>query len=198
MQSTLWGPPVWHAMFACAAPASQCSKSRSQALRALCVDQLPYLLPCEECRSNMARHIPIVDRQTRGRDEDDPTYWYRWCYNMKHLVNKKTRRRSITYEELLSRLELHGLQVHEVEVADVLVLMALTAHKLQRHDLFCQMCHTLARLLPVPQDSALSVRLARVDAHRIVNDALECAVGTRAQHGLSTFPLSHYKSVSSK
>lgn len=191
MQSSLWGPSLWKAMFACAwNPES----SHLPRLDELFLEQIPALLPCSTCRENYARHVPMVHRRNRGRPRSADHY-FRWCWYLKDEVNKITRHPSISLSEVVNRYVMHGPVVCEVELADTLVLLAISAREKDRDDLFLAMCHNLSVLLPSPADSALQQTLA--EAQRpVLTSAMRCARATRTQHGLPSLVLAHYRAVS--
>lgn len=190
MRGSLWGPPMWQMMFACSWNANAAT---ADALTELLLEQLPHLLPCKQCRDNYSDHIDIVNRKVRRRLAT-PDDFMRWCYYLKDEVNKTTRHPSIPLSELIDRYVLHGPYVAEVNLADVLMLVSLSARALQRDELFISFCHNLAALLPVPSDSALRVALTNVQ-RPIVNSALRCARNTRIQHGMKPLVMVHYRAV---
>ena len=191
MHSSLWGPPLWQAIFA---SAWAVNASTIDALRALLLEQLPALLPCETCRNNYARHIPKVNQRAHGAPKSANGHAMRWCWYLKHEVNGVTGHSSIPLAEVVDRYVLHGANVDEVALADVLVLVAFTARSLNRDDLYISMCGNLSELLGLAEDSALRQNLA-VTQRPVINAALRCARQTRLQHGRPTFVLAHYRAV---
>lgn len=192
MHSTLWGPPLWEMMFACAWNVSAATHGL---LNALLLHELPHLLPCETCRNNYERHEKVVKKLHKRplRTVDD---FVLWCWYLKDEVNKTTKQVSIPLNEVVERLLLHGPHVSEVRLADVLVLMALSARGTNRDNLFISFCHNLSQVLPLPKDSALRATLAIVE-RPICNSALRCARRTRIQHGVDTLVMAHYKAMAS-
>ena len=158
-------------------------------------DQLPLLLPCATCRKNMARHLPIVNANFRTPPHT-AEHFVRWCWLMKHQVNRVTQHPSIPQSEVVARLTLHGPVVPEVEFADVLVFMALSARALNRDDVFVAFCHDLATILPLPADSGLIQMLARA-CRPVLQSAARTARMAREQHGLPVFPIAHYRGMAS-
>lgn len=207
MHSTLWGPGMWQLMFACAWSAKP---EDADAVRALLLDQIPYLLPCGTCRENFSKHLAKVNRRAQGAPRADeyvyaraktsaarsPDHAFRWLWYLKDEVNKLTGHPSLPYAELVDRHVLHGAHLDEVVVADTLVLVALSARKLERDDLFVTFCHTLARLLPVPLDAALRQYLTATE-RPVVNAALRCARHVRIQNGRPPLVMAHYRTVAS-
>lgn len=189
MRGSLWGPPVWQMMFACS---WHVNARTVDALRELLTEQLPFLLPCKQCRDNYNGHIVNVNRRIRRLATSDD--FMRWCYYLKDEVNKTTHRSSIPLTEVIDRYVLHGPCVSEVHLADTLMLIALSARSLQRDDIFISFCHNLSLLLPSPSDSALRTALQLV-SRPIVNSALRCARNTRLQHGLRPLVMAHYRAV---
>lgn len=191
MNSSLWGPSIWRIMFASVYSVDRGAheKDVSRFLTGL----LPQLLPCRTCRENMIRHIPTVDRRIRG-EYDRPNYWFKWCWEMKHQVNRTITppRKSLPFNELNQRYVLHGAELNEVETADVLMLVALTARTLDLDVEFCELCHILARLLPVPTNAALRVFLEAIQ-RPVINSAHRVARQTRIQHGRPVYSIAHYR-----
>ena len=189
MRGSLWGPSVWQMMFACS---WNVDARTADTLREMLMEQLPFLLPCKQCRDNYNDHVLKVNRKIRRPTSTDD--FMRWCYYLKDEVNKTTRHPSIPLAELIDRYVLHGPCVSEVHLADTLMLVALSARALQRDDVFISFCHNLSVVLPTPSDSALRVALGTV-SRPIVNSALRCARNTRLQHGMKPLVMTHYRAV---
>ena len=81
-----------------------------------------------------------------------------------------------------------------IEIADVLVLVALAARDLKRDDLYVEMCRALARLLPLPADSQFRVALAAA-TRPVIGASLCAARAARIERGLPTFTLAHYRAA---
>lgn len=162
-------------------------------VRTMFLDHIPYLLPCSICRENYAKHVAIVNRRTHG-EPDSVDRAFLWCWHMKDQVNRITHDRSISMTELVERYIFHGPALNEVEVADCIMLMALTARILERDDLFVAFCSNLATILPVPDDSALKQHLSLV-ARPITQSTLRCVCRTRQQHNQPVRVLTHYKEM---
>jgi len=96
--------------------------------------------------------------------------------------------------ELVDRYVLHGAHVDEVELADVLMLIAISARHTDVDDVFIRFCHRLALVLPLQSDSALR-RTLEVVGRPIVNAAHRCARNARLQHGLRPLVIAHYRAV---
>ena len=176
-------------MFACS---WNVNARTADALRVLLTEQLPFLLPCKQCRDNYKDHLAKVDRKIRRLQSTDD--FMRWCYHLKNEVNKTTHHPSIPLNELIDRYVLHGPCVSEVHLADTLMLIALSARVLQRDEVFISFCHNLSIVLPSPSDSALRTALQTV-SRPIVNSALRCARNTRLQHGVRPLVMAHYRAV---
>ena len=192
MKPILWGPSVWQALFACA---WACPAQRLDRLLALIQTQVPPLLPCAKCREHFARHVPRVNRRARGEPRD-AEHAFRWLWYLKDEVNATLRRPSITLEDLTERYLLHGAIVDDVALGDTLVLLALSAHELQRDDVFVDLCQTLAVLLPLPHDSCLRKALAAITERPVVPAAVRAAKAARIERGLRPLTLSHYRAAS--
>ena len=188
MRSSLWGPPLWDAMFACA---WGCADANIELLRVLLLEQLPALLPCPTCREHYRSHIPTVNRRARGRPRD-AAHAVLWLWHLKDQVNRTLQRTSLHSSEVVDRLRLHGPVVDEIRLGDTLVLVAISARSNETDDLYVAMCHTLARLLPAPGDSALRQMLGHVE-RPIVATTLRAARVTRLQHNVPVRSLAHYR-----
>ena len=98
-------------------------------------------------------------------------------------------------EDLRARYALHdGHVLNDVEVADVLVLVAIEAKALDRLDDYAAFCGLLAPMLPVGLDSELPCLLkdARCASGALAY-ALQTAQVVRASRGFPARPMKHYK-----
>jgi hypothetical protein len=188
MRPVLWGPPLWQAMFACAWGCADLD-----ALRALLLRQLPQLLPCAECRDHWARHRSRVTRRAGGEPRDR-VHAFRWLWYLKDEVNRTLERPSLPLRDLTDRYALHGGTVDDVALGDALVLVALSARRGERDDLFVEACHTLAALLPLPADSQFRLALARA-RRPAITAATEAARAARVERGLREQSLAHYRAL---
>jgi hypothetical protein len=143
----------------------------------------------------MIAHIPVATKKCGGVPKTSEDF-FKWCWYLKHEVNRITRHPSIPLSELVDRYVLHGPNIDEVELADVLMLFAITSRKLGRDDVFISFCRKLSKILPTAPDSALRATLSIVD-RPIVNAAHRCARNTRLQNGLRPLVISHYRTVAS-
>lgn len=192
MHSSLWGPPIWKMMFACS---WSIESHQVEDLRSILFEDLPLILPCATCRDNMVLHIPVATKQCRAIPTTSDQF-FKWCWYLKHETNRVTKHTSIPLSELVDRYVLHGPHINEVELADVLMLFAISSRELHHDDVFISFCHRLARVLPVQMDSALRQTLAVVN-RPIVNAAHRCARNTRLQNGLRPLVIAHYRAVAS-
>lgn len=188
MRATLWGPAVWRIMFA---STWRLAPENVEHARRLLLDLIPELLPCPTCQEHYRGALTRVHRRAGGKPRDGD-HAFRWCWYMKDEVNQRLRRPSIHLADLVDRYLLHGNVVAEVEVADVLVLMALSSRATNRDDAFVEFCAHLALLLPLPSDSTLRHYLAHV-ARPVVPTALRLARHTREAHGLPRVNLEQYQ-----
>lgn len=192
MNSSLWGPPIWKMMFACS---WSLDPSDAALFSQTLFEDLPLLLPCSKCRDNMIAHIPVATRMCK-ETPCRPEHFFRWCWYLKHEVNRLTHHPDLPLSELVDRYVLHGGHVDEVELADALVLFAVSSRRLGRDEVFIRFCHSLAQLLPVDAESAIRQTLGVVD-RPIVNAAHRCARQTRLQHGRPPLVVTHYRQVAS-
>ena len=192
MNSSLWGPPIWKMMLACS---WSIRPEQVDEWRCVLFDELPLILPCGTCRENMVAHIPMATRFCNGIPKTSDQF-IKWCWSLKHKVNQITKHPSIPLSELVDRYVLHGAHIDEVELADVLMLFAISSRKLNRDDVFISFCRRLSLVLPIQATSSLRRTLAVVD-RPIVNAAHRCARNTRIQHGLRPLVIAHYRAVAS-
>lgn len=191
MHPTLWGPPLWQALFACA---WACPPRHVALLREVVMEHVPALLPCALCRRNYPRHLPRV-RQRVPRAQTAREL-FEWLYWLKHEVNK--RRSSITLAELTERHLLYGGAPDEVAIGDMLVLLAIAAAgPLAAEDTFIALCRALAALLPLPADSQMREHLDVV-GRPIVPAAVRVAQAARVERGHPRLPRAHYESLVSE
>jgi len=189
----LWGPALWRAMFACAWGRKD-DENAAPLLKELLLEQVPELLPCELCRSNFVKHLPSVNHDAEGEPSSGGEHAFRWLWHLKNQVNSKTQHPSLRLEHLVERYVLHGAEamVHEVELADALVLVAIVAAERKQQASFVDLCASLHLLLPLPDDSALRTCLGGVRGPGVVNEAHLCAKYTREQHGYPEKKVAHY------
>ena len=187
MQPTLWGPPLWQAVFACA---WACPSKHVELLQEVVMEHLPALLPCRTCRANYPKHVPHVRR--RVPRPATARALFEWLYWLKHEVNK--RRSAVTYAELTDRYLLHGAVPDEVAIGDMLVLLALAAAPLRTEDTFVAFCRALATLLPLPADSQMREHL-EVVARPVVPAAMRVARAARVERGHPPLSKAHYESL---
>ena len=86
MHASVWGPPLWKAIFSAA---WHVDDETVDILREVLLELLPVLLPCVTCRENYRKHVPAVHRQSKSRLRS-PDEVMRWCWYMKNEVNKVT------------------------------------------------------------------------------------------------------------
>jgi hypothetical protein len=200
----LWGPAMWQALFASARQAS--TPAEEAALRALLLVQLPLLIPCLKCREHFRERRGVVARRAHGEPRTG-AHAVRWLYYLKDEVNKTLhlertsaqypRTRSgtaspLTLAELEERGAFHRNEVDDVRIADMLVLVALSARERELDDLFVEMCHAFGRLLPIAEDGRLRLHLKFMQ-RPIVPNAVSSARATRKERGLRRLSERHYR-----
>ena len=192
MKPFLWGPAMWKMLFS---TAFNVQKSTVDVFCDLVQTIMPVVLPCKACRDNYVPHIPKGNRRAHGFPKD-ATHAVRWCYYLKEEVNRQLRRASAltSSEEVFTRLKMHKNHVDEVELADVLVLVALSCQKRGEDGVFCRFCAALVELLPLPNDSALRYYLTQMQSP-IVAATVTCAQQTRVQHCRSSMSATHYRGL---
>jgi len=188
---TLWGPALWQTLFACAWHCADVA-----AMRRLLFEQIPLLLPCAKCRDHFARKCAVVTRRVKGEPQTAEAL-FKWLYHIKDEVNKTLHRPSLALQEVTDRYVFHHGAVDDVALGDALVLMALGARETQRDDLFVECCHTLAHVLPLPDDSQL--RRALADTRKpIVPHAVRVAHAARVERGIGVLTQAHYRAFRSE
>lgn len=148
-----------------------------------------------------------------GRDPVTGEEIFEWVWTLKDEVTKGLKRRapaSISLALLKTRYEFRGGPfgggagnttaglVDDVELADVLVIMALHSAlpSRQREDVFLETCHAFVHLLPVAPDAEILRGLEGTDSSsksRLISSAHAMAVRSRVERGLNELSLAHYK-----
>ena len=187
---TLWGPPLWQALFSCAWHCTDVA-----ALRTLLLVQIPLLLPCAKCRDHFASKRGLVTRRAKGEPQTGEGF-FKWLYYLKDEVNKTLGRRSLTLDEVTERYAFHHGAVDDVALGDALVLVAMGAKDTKRDDLFVECCHTLGALLPLPDDSQLR-RALHAMQKPVVPNAVRAAKAARVERGLGVLTQTHYRAFQS-
>lgn len=189
MNPIVWGPALWQALFACASAAHTTTKVA--ALRELLLTQIPLLLPCARCRQHFQQKRAKVTRRAQG-EPNTSDQAVRWLWFLKDEVNRTQGRVSVPLDDVRKRITFHANLVDDVALADVLVLVALSAKIRDRDVLFVECCHTFAILLPLPHDSQLRHALQHMSLP-VVTNALRAAKASRIERGLPPLTLPQYK-----
>ena len=157
------------------------------------LDLIPDVLPCPTCAEHYRTHRSIVNQKARSRPSAGD-HSFRWCWYMKHEVNTSLGVTSVHLSDLAERYILHGAALPEVEVADVLVLMAIYARNQSNDDVFVEFCATIVLLMSPKKDtgSVFMHYLAHV-SRPIIPTTLRLARLTRESYGLPRMDLSKYK-----
>lgn len=188
VRPTLWGPPLWQALFSSAWHADSCQWELLQHVVFL---DVPALLPCEKCRAHFHRAVPILRRSVK--DPTTPSQVFEWLYLLKDRVNRTLGQKStITLVELRERYTFHAGVVDDVALGDAIVLMALYAHEHGNDDRFIEFCVRLGSLLPLPSDSQLIHALSHM-RRPVATEAWRAARGARVERGLPLLSLPHYR-----
>lgn len=190
MRASLWGPAVWKLMLACT---WSLPEDLLEATQRFLLELVPEVLPCPACAEHYRKSLSTVNRKARGRPGTGD-HSFRWCWYMKHEVNTRLGATSVHLADLAERFLLHGAVLPEVEVADVLVLMAVHARDANTDDAFVEFCATAWRMLATTCDTGTVFMhyLAHV-ARPIVPTTLRLARHTREAHRLPRMDLAKYK-----
>lgn len=194
MTPTIWGSIMWQILFAVA---WYCKDAQITALRTILLELVPRLLPCHDCRLNFRMHKSEVTRKARG-DPKNAEHAFRWLYHLKDEVNRSFTPpvASIPFKEFRARYVLHdGHILNDVDVADLLVLVAIEAKELKRDGDYLAFCTLLAPMLPVHLESILPMRLAEYGKCNvaITTIAVQTAQVVRQSRGMVQRPLKHYR-----
>jgi hypothetical protein len=182
MEPALWGPGLWHLLFAIT---WNCKGGDAFAtLKRIVLVHVPLLLPCQLCQNHYVRNNESLRR--RLGEPNDPSKMFEWLYYLKDEVNKTLRTRSVALAHFRARYDAFGARLDDVCVADTLLMVAIGKEDDGDDDVFVEMCHAMAPLLPLPADSELRRCLAQIRAP-IVDSAYRASKRTRVEHGL-TFP----------
>ncbi len=189
VQSYLWGPPLWEALFACA---FHCRKEKLDDLSTLFHYHLGLLLPCEKCRAHFKTKVPKLNRMVG--EFRSPGDAIRWLWLLKGEVNRTERKPNMPLVDVETLLLLSQGRVDDVRFADSLVLVAVGARKNNLEDVFLEFCGHLSSLLPLPHDSSLRLHLATLRSP-ILTTTVSAASATRIEHGLAPLSLKHYNTI---
>jgi hypothetical protein len=192
MTPTVWGPVMWRVLFS---TAWYCKDSQIDSFRDILLRLIPQLLPCHDCRLHFRMHRSEVTKKAKGEPRN-AEHAFRWLYYLKDEVNRSLTPPvvSIPLKEFKARYNLHdGHILNDVDVADLLVLMAIEAKDLRRDIDFTCFCNSMADMLPVPLDSVLPSLMSDEPRNAITTYAVDMAHAVRKMRGLACRPLKHYK-----
>lgn len=190
MRPSLWGPAMWKLMFVCT---WNVCESNVEEVRNFLLYIIPNIIPCTTCANHYTASIPEVNRKAKGKP-GVRQHSFRWCWYMKDVVNRRLGITSIHLADFAERFFLYGLSINEVEVADVLVLVALKAREDNKDELFTQFCRTLYRLLPIHEETVFMYYLKHIE-RPILTGTLRLARATREFHGMPVEDLVKYKAT---
>lgn len=193
MRPSLWGPSVWKIMLACTWRLPDDENTLALVQRFLLV-LVPDILPCSTCAQHYRNNLAVVHRKAKGRPGTGD-HAFRWCWYMKHEVNTHLGTTSIHLADLVERYLLHGPVLPEVEVADVLVLVAIQARADAKDDIFVEFCSAMHAMLPARDDSSVFMHYLKHIARPILPTTLRLARSTRHAHGLPHMDLRKYKAT---
>lgn len=182
---------MWELLFAVAWHAPD--KCMPQLLEIL-LELIPRLLPCHACRLGFRVHLPVVNKRAHGKPKN-PAHAFRWLYYLKDEVNRSFAPPviSISLQQLQARYAIHdGHILNDVNVADLLVLVAIEAKSLGREEDYRRFCVLISDLLPVTVDSIIPSFLAAV-TENVTSHALHVANGVRTHRCLPTRTLKHFR-----
>lgn len=190
MRPSLWGPAIWKLMFVCT---WNVCEANAEIVRHLLLHIIPTIIPCATCAKHYKDSIPEVNRRAKGRP-GTRDHSFRWCWYMKDAVNRRLGVTSIHLQDFAERFFLYGVSINEVEVADVLVLVALKARDDNKDEVFLEFCDTLYRLLPIDKSTVFMYYLKHAE-RPIVTSTLRLARATREFHGMTVEDLAKYKAT---
>jgi hypothetical protein len=112
---------------------------------------------------------------------------------MRNEVNEMLGVTSIHLSDLVERYLLHGAVLPEVEVADVLVLMAIQARSDAKDDTFVEFCTSIVKLLSKKDHQSVFMYYMGHVCRPIIPTTLRLARFTRESHGLPRMDLLKYR-----
>ena len=199
MHPELWGPGLWHILFACAWNAPDSGQGRPLALLHELLDLTALLLPCEACRRNHVAHMATLKR--RFSRPVNCCMFFQYLFHLKDLVNRtltgETMRRRLScrsppLERLTERFALRGDVVDESLVADTLLLVAMDAAERGLHKEYRRFCVIAGDLLPGAEGSPLRSSL-KATSQGILASARRTYHRVRAHHGLPVVDIERFQ-----
>lgn len=189
MRPSLWGPVVWKLMFACT---WSISDEMAELVQRFLLELVPDIIPCPTCADHYRRNLSTVNRKARGRPGTGD-HSFRWCWYMKNEVNTSLGITSVHLSDFAERYILHGSILPEVEVADVLVLMAIHARTQSKDDEFVEFCAAIVEMLSKHYNSSVFLYYLGHVKRPIIPTALRLARFTREVHGHPRMDLLKYR-----
>ena len=191
MYPSVWGPTMWKLLFNIAMRATDDSM---EDVRHFLFHVLPYVIPCHECRLHFRLHRAKVNKRAGGEPKS-AEHMFRWLYYLKDEVNKNvTKQRSPPLQEVYAHHNRHfqfqkGWMTNDVELADMLVLVAIEAHDNDRDDDCIAFVQSIRRFAKLPYE--LDTELAEF-RRPIVPKAMNVAKHVRAAHALPVHTVKQY------
>ena len=146
----------------------------------------PLLLPCEKCRKHYSTNAHKAYRMLRGFRPDTGEKVFQWLYYLKDEVNKSSAPKAASppLADITQRFEFSNGSPDDVLSADTILLLAISAEECGKVPLFCDFCHKLAEIFPLPADSQLVAGLRGMKGPSAVSHAFLVTKCVRAERGL--------------
>lgn len=199
MYSELWGPGMWHILFAAAWNGPETTDSPLTKLRRL-LALAGELLPCPSCRLNHVAHHAALTRR-HGRPNSCGKV-FEYLFYLKDEVNRtiagerhrrKLSCRSPPLERILERYSLRGDVVDESLVVDTLLMVAVDADQRDKQAEFREFCQLAAQLLPENRGSPLRACLQATAQGSVVVAARRSYSLVRKFHDLPVLRLTDFR-----
>lgn len=175
----VWGPPLWDMLFCLAikAPAS-CAVD----VQIIC-QQLEKVIPCQHCRRSYTVYRRMLKPINSMRDIDPVRPAAPWLWTIHDLVNQDLGKICISYDKLLKRHRATASITHDLNVLNLLSMMALAVRP---HHLIAfaeTLCRVLSKMEGFLLPGVLRPEVLKEDT--LLDQLFECDVQLRgAKHML--------------
>tara|TARA_B100002051_G_C16514702_1_gene524644 strand:- start:27 stop:368 length:342 start_codon:yes stop_codon:yes gene_type:complete len=109
---------------------------------------------------------------------------------MKNMVNHDLKQPTVSFDSLALKYKMFDHTINDVQLADVLMLFALTTQK-QDEEPFMKFCHTVGSLMGGFYKGPFPVLLQYVDLP-CTTSVLNCVNALRRNYGMNERSQSHY------
>ena len=185
-QPEIWGPVVWNLLFSIV---FKCSNESISDIK-LMVKLMEKVIPCTKCRKSYIQHRQRLDKKY---DLSSVHAWQLWMFDLKNMVNKSLNRNytPTMFEVVVNRYKVYDHTVHDLNLADTMVCIALYAKDNECEEECATFCHTVGRLLAQFIRGPYPSLLQNVGSPCAVSN-LNATNALRQMYGLSLRSLDHY------